>query len=205
MIVDDPVLRAMIGTATIGAFAGALQQAVLVLFLVRELGLSPVWLGIVVAANGLAAMGGALVVSPLTERLGPGAAWMVGQVAWALAALLLAVVTGPFVVVLTLLIVAQFLGGAAATVVRVNQLTTRQALVPDHLLGRINASRRVVVFGIIPLGALLGGVLGQTFGLRSALGTGALIMGLAVVWLVRSPIPRLKMAQLEHTQDVPAR
>lgn len=203
VIVDDPVLRAMIGTAAIGALAGALQQAVLVMFLVRELGLSPAWLGIVFAANGLAAIGGALVVSPLTERLGPGRAWVVGQVAWALATLVLAVVTGPFAMVVTLLIIAQLLGGAAATVVRVNQLTTRQALVPDQLLGRINASRRVVVFGIIPLGSLLGGVLGQSLGLRSALGTGALIMGLAVLWLVRSPVPRLAMAQLEHSRDVP--
>ncbi len=200
LVVGDPILRTMIGTASLGAFAGAMQQAVLVLFLVRELGLPPLWLGVIFSAHGIAAILGALFVGPLTERLGPGPALVAGQLGWTIAAILLPVAGGPIVVAVPVLLAAQVLSGLGSLVVRVNQLTVRQALVPDHLLGRTNASRRVLVFGVIPLGSLLGGLLGQTVGLRGALVIGGLGMVLAVVWLARSPVRLLREAPVLGVQ-----
>jgi MFS family permease len=194
LLAGDPILRAMIGTASLGALAGATQQAVLILFLVRELGLTPFWLGVIFTAKGSAAILGALVVGWLTERLGPGRALVAGQLGWAIAALILPIAGGPFMVAILLLLAAQALSGVGSLIVRVNQLTVRQALVPDHLLGRVNASRRVLVFGVIPFGSLFGGLLGQTVGLRGALVIGGIGMLLAVIWLARSPVPMLQDA-----------
>lgn len=194
LVVGDPILRAMIGTASLGALAGAMQQTVLVLFLVRELTLTPFWLGVIFSAHGVAAILGALFVGPLTERLGPGPALIAGQLGWTIAALMLPIADGALVVVVPVLLVAHVLSGVGSLVVRVNQLTVRQALVPDHLLGRMNASRRVLVFGVIPLGSLLGGLLGQVVGLREALMIGGLGMVLAFVWLARSPVRMLHEA-----------
>ena len=191
LVVGDPILRAMIGTASLGALAGAMQQAVLVLFLVRELGLSSLRLGVIFSAHGIAAIPATLFVAPLTQRLGPGPALVAGQLGWAIAALMFPIAGGPLGVVIPVLLAAQVLSGVGSLVVRVNQLTVRQALVPDHLLGRMNASRRVLVFGVIPLGSLLGGLLGQTVGLRGALVIGGLGMALALLWLARSPVRML--------------
>ena len=173
-----------------------MQQAVLVLFVVRELGIAPSWLGILLSVSGIAGIAGALLVGRLTKRFGSGPALIVGQLGWALAALLLPLVGGPLVVALSLLLVSQAVSGIGTMVVRVNQLTVRQALVPDQLLGRTNAIRRVLVFGIIPLGAFLGGLLGELTSLRTTLVAGALCMLLAFVWLARSPVRTLHNTEL---------
>jgi MFS family permease len=190
-VMADPTLRALIGPASVGALAGAIQQTVLILFLVREIGLTPSWLGVIFSTNGIAAILGALLVGRLTERLGSGSALMVGQLIWAIAALLLPFVGGPLLVAVPVLLTSQALSGIGALVVRVNQLTVRQALVPNRFLGRMNAIRRFLVFGVIPLGSLLGGLFGQTVGLRGALLIGGLGMALAFVWLARSPVRML--------------
>ena len=73
--------------------------------------------------------------------------------------------------------------------------STRQAvLVPYRLLGRVIASRRFLVFGVIPLGALLGGALGQAYGLRAALVVGIAWQALCVLWLLLSPVRLLRDA-----------
>jgi hypothetical protein len=119
---------------------------------------------------------------------------MAGQLSWTIAALMIPLSGGSLAVAVPVLVASQVLSGVGSLVVRVNQLTVRQALVPDHLLGRMNATRRVLVFGVIPLGSLLGGVFGQTVGLRGALLIGGLGMALAWIWLARSPVPMLHEA-----------
>jgi hypothetical protein len=67
-----------------------------------------------------------------------------------------------------------------------------QAITPDHLLGRTNATRRFVVQGVIPLGMLLGGGLGTVIGLRPAIAIGAGGAVLAVLPLILSPLRSVK-------------
>ncbi|MDQ3066243.1 MAG: MFS transporter, partial [Actinomycetota bacterium] len=73
----------------------------------------------------------------------------------------------------------------------VTAISLIQAITPDRMLGRANASRRFIVWGVIPLGALLGGVLGSTIGLRPTIVVGAVGGLLAVVPLVLSPVRSL--------------
>jgi MFS family permease len=54
-------------------------------------------------------------------------------------------------------------------------VSLRQRIVPDHLIGRANAGYRLVGYGTMPIGAALGGVLGQTFGLSWVFGIGAVL------------------------------
>lgn len=74
----------------------------------------------------------------------------------------------------------------------VNDVALRQALTPADLLGRINATRRVVVHGIAPIGALVGGVLGTVFDLRMALMVGAAMVLIALIATVYSPLRSLR-------------
>jgi predicted MFS family arabinose efflux permease len=82
--------------------------------------------------------------------------------------------------------------GGGMVMYSINQISVRQALTPDHLLGRVNASRRVLVFGVAPIGALLAGVLGETIGLRPTLWIGAAVELLAVAIAFWSPLRDLR-------------
>ena len=87
---------------------------------------------------------------------------------------------GPMVI---LVIVSQFLFGIGFTGYMVGQVSLRQAITPDRFQGRVNATMRVALAGTVPIGAISGGALGESFGLRAALFVAAAGELLAVVWL----------------------
>ena len=58
-------------------------------------------------------------------------------------------------------------------VYNIDQVSLRQAITPLRLQGRMNATMRFLVWGTMPLGGLLGGTLGDTFGLRPAIAISA--------------------------------
>ena len=80
----------------------------------------------------------------------------------------------------------------SAVVYNVNQVSFRQRLCPDRLLGRMNATMRFVVWGVLSIGALIGGVLGSVAGLRPTLWIGAAGEALAGIWLLASPIRTMR-------------
>ena len=91
------------------------------------------------------------------------------------------------------LVVANMLWGFLVLNYFVTAVSLIQAITPDHLLGRTNASRRFVVQSMIPLGALLGGALGTFIGLRPTIAIGAVGASLAVLPLFFSPLRRVKV------------
>ncbi|MCA1683184.1 MAG: MFS transporter, partial [Actinobacteria bacterium] len=103
---------------------------------------------------------------------------------------------GPIEIVVALLAAAQLVGLFASSLFNVNGPSLRQALTAPHLLGRVNASYRFLVWGTGPIGALLGGVLGEVLGLRTAL----LVTGLASIVVLPIFITSPLMAQ----RDMPS-
>ncbi|MEE9281029.1 MAG: MFS transporter [Myxococcota bacterium] len=185
VLVQTPPIRAMTISATVGSFGGAIQQTVFALYLTNELSLGSVWFGIILGILGAAAFVGTFLAGPAARRFGPGPALIVGTFFWTGGAVLLALVSPQMASVLGLLGLAQISSGIGRSIASINQISLRQAITPDHLLGRVNASRRLLVFGVIPFGALLGGALGESFGLRSALfaGAGVQVVGFIYTWL----------------------
>jgi hypothetical protein len=94
-----------------------------------------------------------------------------------------------------------FLSSFAALVYNVNQVSFRQRLCPERLLGRMNATMRFLVWGTLPIGGLLGGVLGTEFGLRNGLWVAAATGTLAVLFLVFSPMRRMRDFPVEYADD----
>ena len=90
--------------------------------------------------------------------------------------------------VAALVVVAQYCFGCGLVVFNINAVSLRQGLTPDRLQGRINASVRLLVQGLTPLGALGGGLLGELLGLRTTLFIAIAGELAAVVWLLLSPI-----------------
>ncbi|MBW2279483.1 MAG: MFS transporter [Deltaproteobacteria bacterium] len=184
-VLDRPVVASMIATSMVGALGGAMFNAVFVLFMTRDLGLSPFWLGIVLAVAPVAALPGASLAAPASARFGPGPTLVLATAVSAAGASLIPLAAGGAVRIALALGAGQLLFGLGLTLYSVTQISLRQAITPDALLGRVNATRRVVVFGMIPLGALAGGALGEAWGLRSALwaAAGLNVASLAVALL----------------------
>jgi MFS family permease len=99
------------------------------------------------------------------------------------------------------LVVAFTISGFGIVLYNVTVISLTQSLTPARLLGRVNASRRFVVWGTIPLGALAGGALAATIGLRPTIFVGALGCALAVLPLVLSPLRSI--ADLPSEPELP--
>jgi MFS family permease len=189
-VLGHPLLRAItLCTGTANLFGGVLA-AVSVLFLARELGQPPAVIGLVLAAGSAGGVLGALTAGRWIRRLGQGRTVVISLL-----------VTGPVALVLPLTTpgagLAWFALGTAAVayggvVYNVAQVSFRQSVTPDHLLGRMNASIRFLVWGTIPIGGLLGGALGELAGLRATLLITAVGIVLSPVWVVASPLRRLR-------------
>jgi MFS family permease len=195
------ILRALTLSATLGALAGQMQNVVLVLYLVRDLGLSSGLVGVVIAIGGAAGILGALVATPITQRVGPGPAFIAGMFLAATAGLVLAAAAGPLLLTFAIVAVAQILRGTGPSLYGVNQQTCRQALIAPALLSRVNATWRFLVSGTQPLGALLGGLLASAISLRATLiiSSGGMLIGTTIALV--SPLHSLRELP---ARDVPA-
>jgi hypothetical protein len=93
---------------------------------------------------------------------------------------------------LPLVVAAECLQWVMVLIYDINAVSLRQAVTPDHLLGRVNGTMRFLVWGVRPIGSLAGGYLGSRIGLPATLVVGAFGMLLGFAPLLTSPIPRLR-------------
>ncbi|KOX22440.1 MFS transporter [Saccharothrix sp. NRRL B-16348] len=179
-------LRAIVGCTGTANFFGGMAAAVLVLFMVRGLGLSDGVVGLVLSAAGVGGVLGALTVNRWNTRFGQTTViWLSGLVTWPLGLL---VPLGAADWRMGFLIVGEAAIAYGATVYNIAQVSYRQSICPDHLLGRMNASIRFVVWGSMPIGGLLGGVLGGGIGVTATLWVAMTGQALSVLWVVLSPL-----------------
>lgn len=188
MAIGESRLRALIGSRALLNFFNAMLETVFILYIIRELNIGVAMLGIIFSIGSIGFLVGALLPDRMARRLGVGPTMVVGIAVVAVSDLIVPFAGGTSVVVIVLLMIAQFFFGLGLTVFNVHQASLRQALVPLEYLGRVGATIRVLADGLTPLGALLGGVMGAAFGLRETLILAALGELLAAVWLWYSPV-----------------
>src|SRR5229473_5919264 len=192
VVLRNPLLRSIAGcTGTSNLFSNAMF-AVYVLYLTRQLGIGPALLGLILAAAGPGALLGALVAGNVAARFGLGTTIIGSALVAAAVNLLVPLAGGPIVVVAGMLMLSQFIGGISNPIYNINQVSLRQAITPDRLQGRMNASMRFIVWGTIPVGALMGGALGDAIGLRPTLTLMVACYLLAPLWVLFSPVRQLK-------------
>lgn len=191
VIFGNSVLRAIAGTGATTNLFGYMFLAVYVLFMIEELGLSAAQVGLVFSVGGVGAVLGAMAAEPVMRKVGIGPSVILGRVLFGVGGLLvpLAVFVPRFEI--HLVVAAEFLQWMALVVAIVNELSLRQSLVPDRLLGRANATMRFMNSGVIPIGSLMGGFLGDAIGLRGTLYVGAAGMLVAGIWVAISPLRSL--------------
>jgi MFS family permease len=196
-VVRHPLLRRMVACTGLANLGGSAAGALLVLYAIRELGLSESTVGLVFSAGAVGGLLGALVAARIARVVGEGRTipWAALAFATASAGVPLASLGAPVPVLLA----GWFLESFAVIVYNVTQVSFRQRLCPPRLLGRMNASVRFIVFGTMPVGAFLGGVLGGWLGLVPALWTAVAVTFLAAVPVVASPL--LSMRDLPDEWD----
>lgn len=171
------VLRRLVIVAGLVSLTTELAQAQLVLYALDDLHLDAAAFGVFALAGGIGGLGGAAVASRLIDRFGNRSGLVVGIVT---AGVAFAGMGASDVTVAS----AALFGLFAAAIVTVNVVlaTARHTLVPSELLGRVLGVWRTVVWGALPVGALLGGVITQALGTPSAtfVVSGVLLFGVAV-------------------------
>ncbi|HLL62090.1 MAG TPA: MFS transporter [Propionibacteriaceae bacterium] len=190
--VRNRYLLAFAGEAATYNVAWSAINALLVLWAVRELGLSAATLGLLLSVGSVGALLGALLTDRLARRIGVGRAMWTSAVVSNIGVLLIPAAAGHPALVLAVLGIAFFLRGLGMTGTNVHTYAIRQAVTPVAMLGRSSAAYRVLTDGFVPLGALLGGLLGEAIGLRPALLVGALLLFPSWCWLYFSPARSLR-------------
>ena len=192
VVLGDPMLSAMATSLSLFNLSAGAFGAVYVLFVTRELGLSPAGLGLVFAAGSAAFPVGAAAAGWAGRRFGVGPSIVWGAGISDAAFLLAPLAGGPFAVTVGLLVASRLVATLTGPVTAINQLSLRQAITADRLLGRVNGTMRVFALGTAPVGALLGGALGDAVGLRPALLVAALGIQLGFARLYFSPVRSLR-------------
>jgi MFS family permease len=185
-VVRHPLLRRIVACTGTSNLFSAMTNALLVLFVIRSLGLSESTLGLVFSAGAVGGLVGAATAARFARLVGEGRAIPVAAtVCAAFWTLIPLAAFGPPVLLLAGGWFGLSWGNVAYNVV---QVSFRQRLCPPALLGRMNASVRFIVFGTMPLGGLLGGVLGSWLGVLPTLWLAAAGGFLACLPVVLSPL-----------------
>ena len=191
-VFHHPLLRSTLAcVATINLFNFAFW-AIFVLYATDDLGIEPGLLGLVMGAAAVGAAVGAVAGPRVERRIGIGPTFVVGCVFFPAPLLLVPLADGPLWLVVGALFAAELLSGVGVMLLDVPSGSINLVLTPPRIRARADGVRRFVNYGVRPLGALLGGTLGSAIGLRPTLwiATGGAVLG--ALWLLRSPVLRLR-------------
>jgi len=199
-LIGNRYLRAFVlSSATLDLFWNALM-AVYFIYVTRDLRLPPLAFGLIFGIGSIGALAGSVAAARIARRLGPGPAIVVAQLVLGAGGLLIAVAVRLPMAALPLLTAAEAMQGGANAVYGIACGSVMQAVTPDRLRGRVAASRRVLGLAAVVVGSLIGGVLGEQVGVSRTMIVGAVGGTLAFVWLVVSPLPRLRTLPMPSEQ-----
>jgi Na+/melibiose symporter-like transporter len=165
-------LRNIAATTGTSNLFGNVVNAILILYLVDERGLGPEAIGFAFSVASVGFLVGALTTNRLTSRVGVGRMLVAASIGFSVSNLPIAF--APDALIWPALAISGLIGGFCSTAWNINQVSLRQAITPTRMQGKMNATMRFIVWGTIPLGAILGGALGGIIGLHETIIVGAI-------------------------------
>jgi len=186
-----PLLAANAVAILVHSLSDGMYGALVVLYMSRYLGFAPGILGMIWAVGGVSSFVGAASTARITRWLGFGPTMFIGLGLFGISQAFIPLASGATLLSAALLI-AQQLGDGFFIVYEINQLSLRQSIVAERMLGRVNATMRFLGLGATLAGSLLGGWLGEGLGVRLVLALAACGTLLAALTLGLSPIRGLK-------------
>jgi MFS family permease len=187
-VLRHPILRKIAACTGTANLFGSMGMALEIVFLVRVLRVRPADTGLLIAVASLGGVAGGLLAGRLSRRIGSARIIWYSMLVFGLPQLLIPLAAPGWRVAAFAVGMAAF--SFSAVIYNVAQVSYRQAICPPRLLGRMNAAIRWMVWGTIPLGALLGGVFGTLAGVRATLWIAYAGSWAAGWWVFFSPLRR---------------
>lgn len=191
IVLSSRMLRGIAGCTGTGNLFWGISFAILILFMESTLGLSPSWIGATFAVGALGAVAGAVSSSRIVSAVGLGRTIILSAFLGGVPSILI-VLAYPSNALLVLMPI-WFATGFTGVIYNVNQVSLRQAITPDRLQGKMNATMRFIVWGVYPIGGLIGGFLGEIVGLRTTILIAGIGMLASVLWVAFSPVAEIKV------------
>ncbi len=192
VVVKDPVLRALVVTSALFNLFAQWINVLFLIFAVRTLGMSAGVIGAIASGAAVGALLGSLSAGMLSRVFGVGRAYMASVAGECLVLLAVPFVPSHHVAFAAIVMALAFaVNGAGSAISSIGSNAIRQAVTPQHLIGRMTATNRFISYGVIAIGALVGGFAGQWFGLRPGMLIGAIGIQLTTIWVAFSPLPRM--------------
>jgi MFS family permease len=192
-VLGHPFLRNISACTGSANFFGNIVWAVFLFYLAREVGLSAELIGIVFAVGNIGALAGAVLANRIASLLGVGRTILLSALIFGPGYLLIPFAPrDPGLLTVALLIGSVFIGGFGSVVYNVNQVSLRQAITPQRMQGRMNATMRFIVWGTIPAGQIIGGALATTLGLLPTLWIGAIGGVFTFLPILFSKVPTIR-------------
>lgn len=182
------MLRALAISGALFSFFGNFIGTLYILYIVRELHISSLFIGLFVATGGVSALVGTFIAQRVIRHIGIGVAAGSMLAFYGLTGVLIPLAHGPLWLAITMLFASQLIGDFSVSIYLIAEVSLRQAIIPPNLLGRVNASMQLVTQGSAPISAIFAGILGTVIGLRPTLAIGVTGVIAAGLWLLLSPV-----------------
>ena len=196
-------LRSGLACVTTVNFFGFVAQALVILFASRSLGLPVGLIGLAFGVGAIGGLLGAVVAPALSARYGVGRMMLLGAVLFPAPTAAIALANGPNWLAATTIALAEAVAGAGVMLLDINLNSVMTSATADDMRSRVAGVFGMINYGARPLGAVAGGLLGSWLGLRPTLLIAALGGVLSCLWLLTSPIPRLRSLSTVERESVP--
>ena len=191
-VLSDGYLRAGLGCSTTINFFTFMMFALIVLFASRDLGLSAGLIGLALGIGSLGGLLGAAIAPALSRRFGVGRMVVVGAVLFPAPFAVLVVAGGDTWLAATCVAAFEFVAAIGVMIFDINLNSIQTSIVPDGMRSRVSGAYSTVNYGCRPIGALLGGLLGETIGIRETFLIATIGGVSSVLFLIWSPIPSVR-------------
>ncbi len=190
-VLDHPYLRYIAASTGLSNLFSNIAFATFAVFVYDTLGLSAPVVGLIGGLGSIGVLLGALVAGRIAARIGVGR-----TILWSM------ILSGPTTLIAAfaqpgnaaaVLFASIFLGSFAGVIYNINQVSLRQAITPERIQGRMNATMRFLVWGTIPVGQIIGGVLASLLSVREAVFIGGVLGCFAFVPILFSSVRQLKV------------
>ena len=185
VVTGNPTLWKIAGCTATSNLGSNMAFAVELIFFYRYLHLQPAQIGLVFAFGAIGGLLGAIASGAVVARLGVGLTLLLAILA---GGLMMAAVLAGYTNAPVFLAILFFFASLLGAPYNITQVSLRQAITPDRVQGRMNATMRTIVWGTIPIGSLLGGILATSIGVVPTIVLGGFIAMLAAGWILAGPI-----------------
>ncbi len=193
-VFGHPIVRHLVVSHMVWSISGGFFMALYTPFCLRDLGLSTTMFGVVIAMGGVGSLGGALLSRSFVRAFGLGHTLVFSSALSLACALFIPLADGPYPVVIGFLVAHQLLSDGFSVAFVIQAVTLRQTVLRRDVLGRANAVIHVCTASLLPVAAVLAGVLAEALGTRTAVWIGVSI-GL---------VPPLLLLPLWKVRELPA-